>query len=146
MIWCCGSWRKRMVAVVRGEHSAASSRSKTTSLARGSSAPRSKTSASRGKQKSTKSAKPAHAEGSGLGPRLALGVGALVILGGALAGVIMARRDRAPPPPAMTVGAHASPLARWLAPLGFRIEHVEVQGAPDMARADILRAAGLTKD
>jgi cell division protein FtsQ len=33
-----------------------------------------------------------------------------------------------------------------LVPLGFTLQRVEVQDAPDMAKADILRAAGLDKD
>jgi cell division protein FtsQ len=70
-----------------------------------------------------------------------------VILGGALAGVVLARHDRAPAVrPALPAPDHASPLARLFAPLGFRLARVEVQGAPDMSRADILRAAGLAKD
>ncbi|MGZ3274222.1 MAG: cell division protein FtsQ/DivIB [Caulobacteraceae bacterium] len=76
---------------------------------------------------------------------MALAVGGLVILGGALAGVVMARHDRTPA--VMPVlPAHASPLARLFAPLGFRLQRVEVQGAPDMAKADILRAADLARD
>jgi cell division protein FtsQ len=91
--------------------------------------------------------RPPKPERAGLGPRLALAVGGLVILGGALAGVVMARHDHAPAVrPVLPAPAHTSPLARLLAPLGFRLQRVEVQGAPDMARADILRAAGLTKD
>jgi cell division protein FtsQ len=70
-----------------------------------------------------------------------------VILGGALAGVVLARHDRAPAVrPALPETEHASPIARLFAPLGFRLERVEVQGAPDMAKADILRAAGLAKE
>jgi cell division protein FtsQ len=33
-----------------------------------------------------------------------------------------------------------------MAPLGFRLQRVEVQGAPDMAKADILRSVALTRD
>ena len=69
-----------------------------------------------------------------------------MILGGALAGVVMGRHDHGHAVmPAAPTTAHASPIARLFAPLGFRLEHVEVQGAPDMAKADILRAAGLEK-
>ncbi len=131
-----------MVAVVRGEHSPSSSRARTPSSAR---APASARSRAAGRE-SQHSGRPSKSQGGGLGPRLALSVGALVILGGALAGVVMARRDRAPAPHPVALAAHASPLARLMAPLGFTLEHVEVQGAPDMAKADILRAAGLTKD
>jgi cell division protein FtsQ len=70
-----------------------------------------------------------------------------VILGGALAGVVLARHDHAPAVrPALPEPEHASPIARLFVPLGFHLARVEVQGAPDMARADILRAAGLAKD
>jgi len=72
-----------------------------------------------------------------------------VIVGGALAGATLAMRDSShavrPALPADPV-AHASMAGRLFAPLGFRLARVEVQGAPDMARADILRAAGLAKD
>jgi cell division protein FtsQ len=75
-------------------------------------------------------------------------VGAVVILGGSLAGLMMAGRDHAHGAvmPATPATEHASALARLFVPLGFRLERVEVQGAPDMARADILRAANLAKD
>jgi cell division protein FtsQ len=94
-------------------------------------------------------ARPQKAERAGLAPRLALAVGALVILGGAVGGIVLALHDRAAPPhPAVaaTPAVHVSPLARWMATLGFRLERVEVQGAPDMAKAGILRAASLTRD
>jgi cell division protein FtsQ len=78
-------------------------------------------------------------------PTLALTVGAVVILGGSLAGLLMAGRDHARAVMPATP-APASPLARLFAPLGFRLERVDVQGAPDMAKADILRAADLAKD
>jgi len=84
----------------------------------------------------------------GLAPKLALSVGVLVILGGALVGVVKARHDRSPavlPAAPDAASAHASPIARLFVPLGFRLERVEVQGAPEMAKADILRAAGLAK-
>jgi cell division protein FtsQ len=83
----------------------------------------------------------------GLAPKLGLAVGALVILGGALAGLATAHHDRhAGVMPALPASEHASPLARMLAPLGFRLARVEVQGAPEMAKADILRAAALYKN
>jgi cell division protein FtsQ len=91
-------------------------------------------------------ARPKKQARAGLAPRLALAIGGLVIVGGALAGVVMARHDHAPGVrPAIPAPHHASPLARMLAPFGFRLERVEVQGAPDMAKADILRAADLNR-
>ncbi len=132
-----------MVAVVRGEHSSASPRSKTAPASRAPASARARASAPR------KIVRSEDSEAAGLGPRLALGVGALVIVVGALAGVIIARRDRAHAPHpvvAMAAPRAASPIARLLAPMGFRLERVEVQGASDMAKADILRAAALTKD
>ena len=129
-----------MVAVVRGERSPSSSRARTVSPAR---APSRRAAGREPKAP----ARPKKAERAGLAPRLALAIGGLVIVGGALAGVVMARHDHSPAVrPALPASHHASPLARMLAPLGFRLERVEVQGAPDMARADILRAADLTKD
>jgi cell division protein FtsQ len=135
-----------MVAVVRGERSQTSSRARPASAAR--SPARGRNASARDAQAPAKAAKP---QKGGLGPRLALTVGALVIAGGAVAGLVIAWKDRhassshaaavvAPPAP------HSSELARMLVPLGFRLERVEVQGAPDMAKADILRAAALTKD
>lgn len=132
-----------MVAVVRGERSQSSSR------ARPASASRTPARGRAGAREAQASARPAKPEHAGLGPRLALTVGAVVIVGGALAGVAMAVRDRAHAPHTATAAtpvAHASMAGRLFAPLGFRLERVEVQGAPDMAKADILRAAGLTKD
>lgn len=129
-----------MVAVVRGERSPSSSRARAVSAAR------TPAGARRAAGRDAKApARPRKSERAGLGPKLALGIGGLVILGGALAGLAMGRHDHAgavlPAAP-----APASPIARLLAPLGFRLERVEVQGAPDMAKADILRAAGLEKD
>jgi cell division protein FtsQ len=107
-------------------------------------APASRRAAGRDGKAPVRAAKP---ERAGLGPKLALGVGALVIVGGALAGVVMAGHDRTPAVrPLVAAPAHASPLARMLVPLGFTLQRVEVQDAPDMAKADILRAAGLDKD
>ena len=128
-----------MVAVVRGERSQSSSRARAASARPP--AP-SRRAAGREPKAPARSKK---TERAGLGPKVALAVGAIVILGGALAGVVMARHDHAPAVMPV-VPAHASPLARLFAPLGFRLERVEVQGAPDMARADILRAADLAKD
>jgi cell division protein FtsQ len=98
---------------------------------------------------SKSSARPQKTERAGLAPRLALAVGALVILGGAVGGVVLALHDRVSQPHTAAVAAsvvHVSPLARLMAPLGFRLQRVEVQGAPDMAKADILRAVSLTRD
>jgi cell division protein FtsQ len=127
-----------MVAVVRGERSAPSARARSASSAR----------ARRPSGREPKvPARPKKIEHAGLAPRLALAIGALVIVGGALAGTVMARHDHAPAVrPALPTPEHASPLARLFVPLGFRLTRVEVQGAPEMARADILRAAGLAKD
>ena len=131
-----------MVAVVRGERSQPSSRARSASSAR---TPAGGRRASAREPKAP--ARPKKSERAGLAPRLALAIGGFVILGGALAGVVMARHDHAPAVrPLIPTPEHASPLARLLAPLGFRLERVEVQGAPDMAKADILRAAGLNKD
>jgi cell division protein FtsQ len=122
-----------MVAVVRGERTPASSRSKTASPSRA--APRARGASAR----DTQGARTAPPGRAGLGPKLALGVGALVILGGALTGLVLAHRDH--PAPAPQAAAQSTALGRLLVPLGFRLERVEVQGAPDMAKADILRAA-----
>ena len=131
-----------MVAVVRGERSQSSSR------ARAASAARTPAGGRRAAGRETKSAaRPNKSQSAGLGPKLALAVGGLVIVGGALAGVVLAGHDHSRAVlPANPAPAHASPIARLFAPLGFRLERVEVQGAPDMARADILRAAALAKD
>lgn len=133
-----------MVAVVRGERSQSSPRARTASAARSPQRGRASVREAKAAARSQPKAR------AGLGPRVALTVGGLVILGGAMAGVILARHDRAEAPHPIAAAAapavHASPVARLLAPLGFRLERVEVQGAPDMAKADILRAAGLTRD
>ncbi len=129
-----------MVAVVRGERSQSSSRARPASASRTPARGR----AAREAQAAARSPK---SDRAGLGPRLALTVGAVVIVGGALAGLAMAVRDRAHAPHAAAAPiVHASMAGRLFAPLGFRLERVEVQGAPDMAKADILRAAGLSKD
>lgn len=126
-----------MVAVVRGERAPASPRSKTASQAR----------AARARPASARDAREAHAARAaapgraGLGPKLALAVGVLVIAGGALAGLILTRREHAAAAQAAPAASSSTRLGRFLAPLGFRLERVEVQGAPDMAKADILRAA-----
>ena len=132
-----------MVAVVRGERSP-SPRSKSAPASRAPVAGRARASAAR------ETARPSRQdpdERSGLGPRLALIVGALVILGGAAAALVVARHDRAQTLHAAATAAPAasSPFARLMVPLGFTLQRVEVQGAPDMAKADILRAAALTK-
>lgn len=121
-----------MATVVRGP---ASSRSKTAPAARLSAAK-----AQRTKVSDRKGSRPPPARGrGGLGPRLAVGVGIVVLVGAALAAAILARADRS------QAGATESPIGRLTAPLGFTLERVDVQGAPDMAMADILRAAALTK-
>jgi cell division protein FtsQ len=131
-----------MVAVVRGERSQSSSRARSASSARAPGGAR-----RAGGREAKSAARPKKQEHAGLGPKLALAVGAVVIVGGALAGVVMAGREHAHAVmPATATPAHASPLARLFAPLGFRLERVDVQGAPDMAKADILRAADLAKD
>ena len=123
-----------MVAVVRGERTPANSRSKTASSAR---AARARPASAR----ETRDAQAARAAAprAGLGPKLALGVGVLVIAGGALAGLVLTHREHAAQ--AAPAAASSTRLGRFLAPLGFRLARVEVQGAPDMAKADILRAA-----
>ena len=133
-----------MVAVVRGERNPSSSRARTASSARAPASARARSTVREAKA-SAKTPKP---QGAGLAPRLALTVGALVILGGAAAGLILARHDRALAPQAAVAAPviHASPIAHLLAPFGFRLARVEVQGAPDMAKADILRAVALQKD
>jgi cell division protein FtsQ len=124
-----------MVAVVRGERSPASPRSKTASSSRA--APRARASARDGHP-----AKPSAPQRAGLGPKLAIGVATLVIVGGAATGLILAHRDHAASAAqAAPAAAQSTRLGRLLAPLGFRLARVEVQGAPDMAKADILRAA-----
>jgi cell division protein FtsQ len=133
-----------MVAVVRGERSQSSSRART--------APAAGRSPARGRAAGREAKTPARqpkTERAGLAPRLALAVGALVILGGAVGGTALALRDHALQPHPVSAAApivHVSPLARMMAPLGFRLQRVEVQGAPDMAKADILRAVSLTRD
>jgi cell division protein FtsQ len=124
-----------MVAVVRGE--------------RGSAKPRSKIAAPRGaikggaraaaRESAYHAPKSAASEHDGLGPRLAIGVASAVIVAGAVGAVVLAHRGEARPP------EPASALGRALAPLGFTLQQVQVQGAPEEAKAAILRAAGLTK-
>jgi cell division protein FtsQ len=68
-------------------------------------------------------------------------VAALVIVGGAAAGLVIAHRDHAAQRVATAPeGPQPTRLGRALAPYGFRLERLEVQGAPDMAKADILAA------
>jgi cell division protein FtsQ len=130
-----------MVAVVRGERSQSSSRARAASSRAPAGARRA------GGREAKATARPKKHDHPGLGPKVALAIGAVVILGGSLAGLVIAGREREHAVmPATPTPAHASPLARLFAPLGFRLERVEVQGAPDMAKADILRAADLAKD
>ncbi len=131
-----------MVAVVRGERSQSSSRARAVSAARTPAGGR------RAAGRETKAAvRPKKSQHAGLGPKVALAIGAVVIIGGALAGAVMAGHDHGHAVMPVNPGpARASPLARLFAQLGFRLERVDVQGAPDMARADILRAASLAKD
>jgi len=133
-----------MVAVSRGERSQPSSRARTASPARGPAATR--RAAGREGQAPARPAKHARV---GLAPKLALSVGLLVIVGGALVGVVKARHDSHPgvlPARPAADSAPASPIARLFAPLGFRLKRVEVQGAPEMAKADILQAAALSRN
>jgi cell division protein FtsQ len=67
-----------------------------------------------------------------------MGIAAMVIAVGAIGAVALTHRGEARKP------AQASMLGRALAPLGFTLRQVQVQGAPDQAKADILRAANLT--
>lgn len=123
---------KGMVAVVRGERNSSPPRSKSAASARSVSA-RPRTSA-----KSQPRAKQPPVR-AGLDPRLGLGVAVVVIVGGAVAGLWLSHRQPAgsPAPPSPSF------IGRALAPLGFRLQHVEIEGAPDMAKADILREAHL---
>ena len=131
-----------MVAVVRGERSPATARAKTAPAPRGAPQGRARSPASR--EAAYNSSKSAPPERGGLGPRLAVGVAVVVIAAGAGGAVFLAHRGEArAPAPAPT--EHASALARALAPLGFTLQQVQVQGAPDLAKADILRAAALVK-
>ena len=129
-----------MVAVVRGERSPATSRSKTAPTTRG--APQGRTRASASRDTAHKTAKSDTPERGGLGPRLAVGLAVLVIAAGAAGAIFLAHRGEARAPAPVE---HASAIARALAPLGFTLQQVQVQGAPDIAKADILRAAALAK-
>ena len=125
-----------MAAVVRGERSSATPRSKT--------APAFRAAPGRGRSANPQTKAPAKstppAQRAGLGPRLAIGVAVLVIFGGALAGLVLSHREPASAP------SSSSALGRALAPLGFRLQHIEIQGASDMSKADLLRAADLATD
>ena len=124
-----------MAAVVRGERSASTRRTKAPQASRASAA------RGRAAQRQAKAPPKSKApQSAGLGPRLGVSVAALAIVGGALAGLFLSHREHTPEP------ASHSLVARWLAPLGFRLTRVEIEGAPEMARGDILRAAGLEKD
>jgi cell division protein FtsQ len=85
----------------------------------------------------TSRAQPVRPARGGFGPRVALSVAALVILGGAVAGLALGRHEAEP-------AIQTTAMGRLLASVGFRLDQVQVQGAPEMARADILREAGLT--
>src|SRR5690606_1951584 len=80
------------------------------------------------------------AAGVGLPPRLAV-IGASVVIG---LGLIVAgvTGDR----PARISAALKGGFAENMAAFGFKLEQVHVQGAPDMAQADILRASGLYRN
>ncbi len=129
-----------MVAVVRGERSQATPRSKT---APSRAAPGRGRAAARGAVHP-----PANHQTSprGLGPKLAVGIAVVVIAAGAVGTVYLSRRNdvRAPAAP-VPLAAQSTMMGRALAPLGFTVQQVHVQGAPDMAKADILRAANMTK-
>ena len=79
-------------------------------------------------------------EPHGLSPKLAL-AGAVAVLALAL-GVTLATGHRGQQLAANIGG----PIDNRFAAAGFRVRHVEVQGASPMARADIARAAGLYQD
>ena len=128
-----------MVAVVRGERSPATSRAKTAPATR--SAPQGHARQPSRQSAQGQSRQPV-AERGGLGPAAAVSLASVVILGAAVGAVYMAHRhDPTPAAPAV----HASLLGHGLAALGFTLQQVQVQGAPELAKADILRAAGLTK-
>ena len=124
-----------MVAVVRGERNSSPPRSRSARSAREAAA------RPRASSKAPPKMKPAPASRAGLDPRLGLAVAVAVIMGGAMAGLWLSHRQ----PPAAAVPPSSSAIGRALAPLGFRLQHVEIQGAPDMAKADLLRAAGLVQ-
>ena len=133
-----------MVAVVRGERSQAKPRSKTASATRGAPQGRARPSATR--DASPPTARSEAGERGGVGPRLAVGLAVIVIAAGAAGAVVLAHRGEARAPAAAGDGsARSSALGRALAPLGFTLQQVQVQGAPDLAKADILRAANLAK-
>lgn len=76
----------------------------------------------------------------GLPPRLAM-IGAAVVVGvGLIAAAVTGDR------PARIAGAAHGGFASNMALFGFKLDKVHVQGAPDMAKADILRASGLYKN
>jgi cell division protein FtsQ len=61
-----------------------------------------------------------------------------VILGGAVAGLALGRHEAEP-------AIQSSAIGRLFASVGFSLDQVQLQGAPDLARADILREAGLVQ-
>jgi cell division protein FtsQ len=64
------------------------------------------------------------------------------VIGTSAAGAVyLAHRGEARP----ATAPHASSLGQALVSLGFTVQQVQVQGAPDQAKADILRAAALSK-
>jgi cell division protein FtsQ len=127
-----------MVAVVRGERSPATSRAKTAPASRSTAHGRVRASA---RDTQASNAKSPPSKTGGLGPRLAVAVAVVVIGAGAAGAVYLAHRGEA----RSAAVAHASLLGRSLVSLGFTVQQVQVQGAPDQAKADILRAAGLSK-
>ncbi len=130
-----------MVAVVRGERSPATPRSKTASATR---APAQASGRARSSAQSLYNpTKPAADERGGLGPRLAIIVACAVLGAGALGAVLLAHRGE--PRAAVAPAQHISMIGRALAPMGFVLNQVDVHGAPPEARADILRSAGLSK-
>ena len=130
-----------MVAVVLGERSQAAPRSKT---APSRAAPGRARPAARGAVHPPVNHASEHR--GGLGPKLAVGLAVVVIAVGAAGAVFLSHRhDVRAAAPAVPAPPHATALGRALVPLGFSVQQVHVQGAPDMAEADILRAAALTK-
>jgi len=123
-----------MVAVVRGERSPAKPRAKTPAL-RGAPQTRARPANPRNSTYYTPDA--ADAEQGGLGSRLAVGLAVVVIGALAAAAVVLAHRGEAHAPQQSTF------IGRLVAPLGFTLRRVEVEGAPDQAKAAILRAADL---
>src|ERR1700722_20090411 len=136
MTLCAGSWRTPMAAAVRG---GPASRPKPRAKAQGASRlGASKSGASKGPGYAP--AKVGAARKVGLPPRIA-GLVAVVAVGVGLVAAIAS-------------GHHIRNLAarvgmgidRQLAAAGFRVKTLTVQGATPMARADIIKAAGVYRD